>query len=355
MSSYRRPYSKLGFILLGLLVALSGLYFSSSKEKTFVENSGSSKQTIVDNGSPSAPASAPPTVTEEAPEEKPQLIFNVKKLFPLKNPKRHVASTPESSLSPTPQEPTVIAMPIEVLKKPYITKRYDFWMGAGFNYLKYGQSGTGSINSTSYETYGPTGMVGGSYTLSSRLSLLGEYHYIPGDVGTKSTTVVSKNNYTWTTALAEMDYRFSEDISPYNLFLTTGLQYHQFPFMYQTNDAVIMLIDNHSLNAAVGLKVEIPRNEKWLYEANLRYQYPFSSSTSSGSISMSPQMSFDGLLGVSFKMDFGKKIGLYWFGQQHQFKYQHSAADAAADSSGSQTMFNSNIQLRFGWEDIGAF
>lgn len=280
---------------------------------------------------------------------------DLKKLFVVKPVSRQPSAVPENSEETIPQNATTNVTRAEELERPSIVKKRDFWIGGGFNYLKYSQSGTGSINSTSYETYGPTGMVGGSYALNSQLSLLGEHHYIPSDVGTNDTTVVSKNNYTWTTTLAEMHYRFSEDISPYNLFFITGFQSHQFPFMYQTNDSVIMLIDNHSLNAAVGLKLEIPRNNKWLYEANLRYQYPFSSSTSSGSIYISPQMSFDGLLGVSFKMDYGKKLGLYWFGQQHQFKYQHSAADAAADSSGSQTMFNSNIQLRFGWENIGEF
>lgn len=62
-------------------------------------------------------------------------------------------------------------------------------------------------------------------------------------------------------------------------------------------------------------------------------------------------MMFDGSLGVSRKFTERLRAGLYWFGQYQDYQYEFTRDGNFVQ--GDQTLLNSNIQIRLGWEFFG--
>jgi len=80
----------------------------------------------------------------------------------------------------------------------------------------------------------------------------------------------------------------------------------------------------------------------------MRYQYPISSGTNSNdSFTVSPIFAFDGSLGTVYSFGENFRLGLFWYGQYHYYKFSYSGSTSF---SGEQTLLYSNAELRLGFE-----
>jgi hypothetical protein len=99
-------------------------------------------------------------------------------------------------------------------------------------------------------------------------------------------------------------------------------------------------------DASAGLLLEWSRR-RWTYYWLMRYQYPLTSKADGASQwSMQPVFAFDGSIGASYNITRQLKLGLFWYGQWHQFNYTYS--DGTVVDSGFQSLFYSNVDVRLG-------
>jgi hypothetical protein len=84
-----------------------------------------------------------------------------------------------------------------------------------------------------------------------------------------------------------------------------------------------------------------------LFEGFIRYQRILST----GQLyTISSQMAFDDSVGINYTQLLNWRVGLYWYGQLHVYGYESYDPSVSEFVTGEQTLFFSNIELRFAYE-----
>lgn len=258
------------------------------------------------------------------------------------------------SLQITPEKVTLQTAKGQELKaSPFTEKPYLVWFGLGFNYLKYAQD-TDVPSDLSYETFkGPSFFLNGRFRLNPNWYLSTEYKLSPGEVTETENSSGTGNltdgaNYSWVSYGLEALYRpqhhqfgwFKQD---WDLRWRFGLQHHIMPFLVPSQNTPVDLDENDLTMLTVGFHFDVNKKKKFSYEFFMRYQYPLMS----GSLfDVKPQFAFDGSMGVSYKMNAHWWLGVFWYGQWHEYDFDYSSS--GFKSTGHQSMIYSNIDLRAG-------
>lgn len=249
---------------------------------------------------------------------------------------------PGSSLSASAED-------LKILRKEYRVPSVSAWGGFGSNYLRFQQEGSSDLNSGTFGAIAmPAYMVGANMRITDLLHLQFDYHSWPGKVRTTANTRIDRTDYNWTSTGLEAQYRFLEKRRLYYTLLT-GVQSHRVPILFVNNDGTSGLAENQLQNLSVGAKANYIASSNYEYEFFMRYQTLLSSnSLGSADFRATPSLLFDGSLGIAKRLEGGLRWGLYWFGQYQDFKYELSRSGTV--TNGSQNLFNSNIQLRMGYD-----
>lgn len=127
-----------------------------------------------------------------------------------------------------------------------------------------------------------------------------------------------------------------------------GFEIHQLPFLNITQDGNVNLLENQLKNILVGVKYNKFLSPSFESEIFLRYQHLIHSSSTEGFVfKANPQFMFDGSIGITKHFTSGYRWGLFWFGQSQDFDYEFIRRNDK--TSGRQSVLNSNIQIRFGY------
>lgn len=262
-------------------------------------------------------------------------------------------SEPPKADEPTKSSLTAEAEEEDPKEKYLLNSKGSVYLGSGLDYLLFDQSGTGGSESGHFGKVAlPTQLLGAQLQVGKKSRLVFEYHFWPSEIESGETAKLNDNKYNWTSMLAEYQYRFHQtNYSAYSLLV--GIQQHQIPYLSVNALDKIDILTNQLLNASLGVQAKfLTESRKYEYEVFMRYQHLLNSSSLNGhTFTATPVLMFDGSIGVSRYFDNGFKAGLYWFGQQQYFNYEFTRE--GVESSGSQNLFNSNIQFRIGWEFFG--
>ena len=234
--------------------------------------------------------------------------------------------------------------------KYLLNSKGSLYLGTGLDYLSFQQAGaTGNDSGSFAKPVMPTFLLGLQYQLAENSRVLFEYQSWSGDLDASDVGPINGTRYSWTSLFAEYQQRvYQTPHSAYSLLL--GVQQHEIPFLSGNALSQIDILHNKLLTGSLGVQGKfLSESRKYETELEFRYQPLLSSESLDGYQfkASSPSM-FEGSIGISRYFDKGFKAGVYWLGQQQNFSYEFSRD--GVDSAGKQTLFNSNIQIRFGWE-----
>ncbi|MCB9025557.1 MAG: hypothetical protein H6625_04500 [Bdellovibrionaceae bacterium] len=237
---------------------------------------------------------------------------------------------------------------IELKNQPkiYTECRYCIWLGAGFAYLAYQQDPPQDIKNVEYGAFGFPAL-----SLRVRVKLLKDwnlrfaYHRLTGPELSSGDVTITDKSISWQHMGLEVDYRA---ISSFRLLgikfdpaLLVGVQNQDLPFLIQTSTNVFT-IDSFKFNtASLGGMFFLNSHKIWYYEIFMRLQMAMSSS---GDIKLSSGFAFDGSLGAIYRLGENIRLGMFWGGQYHTYKYEINAAP------GAYSLLNSKIDLSLGYE-----
>lgn len=234
------------------------------------------------------------------------------------------------------------------------------WAGVGMNFTDYRQSlpnGDAGATLTTHNTKGPSQYLETGYTGASGWGGVFTYKRTPGTIVFNDTTRVDNPDYNWTTVSLEGIMRRMGNfkiLGRQALFgFRAGIQQHHIPFLVIssdpiTGDGVASQKGNNMTTASLGVLAELNR-KRWMYYWLMRYQFPLSTSADGASqFTIKPTFAFDGSLGMSYNFTDQWKLGVFWYGQWHQFNFTY--ADGVNNNSGFQSLFYSNVDARLGFE-----
>lgn len=235
--------------------------------------------------------------------------------------------------------------------EPWVHNGWWAWLGTGVNYVDYRQSVQDRGTVTSHSPKASSQYLETGYNSSTGWGGVVSYKATPGKI-TVENAVVDKSNFTWSTLGVEGLKRNLAHIPwtnvPVIYGLRVGMQQHKTPFLFLDADTNLQLKQNKMDTASFGILAEVQRR-KWTFYWLSRYQYPFSSNAEgSNQFEVKPTFAFDGSLGTSYNVTERLKLGLFWYGQWHQYNFVYG--DGNVTNSGFQSLFYSNIDLRLGFE-----
>jgi hypothetical protein len=244
---------------------------------------------------------------------------------------------------------------------PYTRRLWGLWAGLGYNYLEYSQS-TNIPSNLRFQSFdAPSIFFKFWRAFGPEYSLQATFNRAPGLTSSSGAVVVQQGSYAWTYFAADLSYLRSNWKFRYKKYFTEmgilgGLQYHEVPFLARSSttdpNAESVNIDNLVM-VALGGEWLIHYDRYWLLETSLRYQYPVYSSPQ---FDIEPNVAFDGSVGLIYKYRPDFRFGVFWYGQYQDYNFKnHRDVYLAAQGqpsmvSGSQYLFFTNIELRFGWE-----
>ena len=219
------------------------------------------------------------------------------------------------------------------------------WAGVGENFQYYEQSVPSLSGSAKFQNIqGPTLYLSVG-TQGKNFGAEFVHKETPGEMQAPAGSTVRDGKFIWKTLSSEVLYKVDES----NWRLRLGLQYHMMPFMvYEASSATLNVKSNSLALATIGFDRIISISKKLRGEWQLRYQHPVMTGTnSSDSFSVTPIFAFDGSIGTVYSLKNDFRIGLFWYGQYHHYKFDYSGA---ATFSGEQSLFYSNAEVRLGLE-----
>src|SRR5690606_38473669 len=120
--------------------------------------------------------------------------------------------------------------------------------------------------------------------------------------------------------------------SPAYYGVRVGVQQHKTPFLFLDADTNLQLKENVMRTASLGVLAEIVQR-RWTHYWLMRYQFPFSSQAEgSNQFEIKPTFAFDGSIGTSYNLTPQLKMGLFWYGQWHQYNFIYG--DSEVTNSG---------------------
>lgn len=237
-------------------------------------------------------------------------------------------------------------------RSPYLSRPYKIWFGPGYTYLRYKQTIQvlqGGASDPSFESLrGPSLFFRGTARVHKRWSVGAEYKSSPGLVRDGAGISISGGAYNWTTLAAEgyyhSDLKFNAASYPVETGLRAGLQHHTVPFLSsQASSPIVELKYNTVTMATFGFDLSIASRNRIYYEIYMRYQLPL---TTGPLFDLSTKFAFDGSLGAMYRLTSNWLLGLFWYGQWHEYNFTRSADK----KTGSQSLFYSNLDLRVGYQ-----
>ncbi len=288
------------------------------------------------------PAEPPPVIFEEKQNSKANQI----EIFPavLAKPIKEfdIPKAPLPSNTTPELAPALLPRPT-IIKKTFI--EFWLWLGSGMNFQYYKQS-IPNINgeATFQNIQGPTLLIhGGAQGKTFGMDL--SYKETPGKMASSSSITVTNGKYNWRTLSTEGLYRFDE-----NWNFRLGFQNHLMPFMVLDATSAILDVKTNTLTMLTfGFDRRLQVTSKLRAEWQMRYQQPLlSGSTDGTAFNVKPKFAFDGSVGSVYSLSDTTRLGIYWYGQWHQYSFIYGRG--VNEFSGSQTLFYSNIEIRLGLE-----
>jgi len=225
------------------------------------------------------------------------------------------------------------------------------WLGSGMNYVDYRQSvqDRGTVNS--HAPKGPSQYFEAGYTGVTGWGGVVSYKATPGEI-TIANATIDETEYTWSTASLEAIMRRKSSLpllnAPVMYGLRAGVQQHKTPFLFLDADTNLQLKQNVMNTVSLGVLAEVERR-RWSYYWLMRYQFPFSSKAEgSNKFEITPTFAFDGSVGTSYNLTQQLKLGMFWYGQWHQYNFVYDGPDVV--NRGFQSLFYSNIDVRLGFD-----
>lgn len=225
------------------------------------------------------------------------------------------------------------------------------WGGTGYAAMDVRQSVPGRGTLTSFGSYMGGKYFEGGYNNSQGWGGVVSYKSTPGKIETTNATV-DTTAFTWSTVGVE-GYKRQLMYVPWTSIPMVfgarfGIQQHKTPFVFLDADTNLRLKENRMDTASFGLMAEYQRRNWTLYWMS-RYQYPFQNTAEgSNQFTVKPIFAFDGSVGASYNLTRQLKLGLFWYGQWHQYNFVYGDADVT--NVGFQSLFYSNFDLRLGFE-----
>lgn len=251
-----------------------------------------------------------------------------------------------------------------VSKSPAYTKRYGLWFGSGYNYLGYQQESPSINSNVEFQSLKLPSAFGKAWMwLSETWDISATAKMSPGNTSSSESIQVREGSYQWWIYATEATY-YPESLR-FNVFTNYkaqlawrfGLQHHKIPFVSRTSDFDVSreatVLINDITMATAGFKFLIREHSRFTYELFMRYQYPI---LAGSTFDISPTISFDGSLGAIYEYSKNWRVGLFFYGQFHQYDFSQTDPFRAInnpDSStitGSTRILFSNIELRAGFE-----
>ncbi len=233
------------------------------------------------------------------------------------------------------------------------------WAGVGMNFTDYRQSipnGDEGASLSTANVAGPSAYMETGYTGGHGWGGVFTYKRTPGEILFTDGTRVDNPQYTWTTVSMEGILRRMSNIKllnrPMLLGFRAGIQQHKIPFIVPGVDADLNPLasqkNNNITTASLGLLAEMNR-KRWMYYWLMRYQFPLSTSADGANqFEITPTFAFDGSVGMSYNFTDQWKVGVFWYGQWHQFNFKYN--DGTNNLSGFQSLFYSSADARIGFD-----
>ncbi|MCB0408182.1 MAG: hypothetical protein KDD34_08265 [Bdellovibrionales bacterium] len=252
-----------------------------------------------------------------------------------------------------------------VSKSPAYTKRYGLWFGAGGNYLYFQQSSPTINQNINFKTLKlPSAFAKAWMWLNETWDISATAKMSPGNTSSSQDIQVQQGSYQWWIFATEATY-YPESMR-YDIFTNYkaqlawrfGLQHHIVPFVARTENFDVnnttTVLTNDITMATAGFKFLIREHSRFTYEVFLRYQYPL---MSGDTFEIQPKFAFDGSLGAIYEYTKNWRVGLFWYGQWHEYQFTHEDTyrknkfpSLDPNITGDTRLFFSNIELRAGFE-----
>ena len=228
---------------------------------------------------------------------------------------------------------------------------YSFWVGAGYNLIDYKQTVENKSDFNYSDARGPSQFLEFSYLGRSGFGGALNYKVTPGKVKIENRSI-DRSDSNWRIISAEGKFKkdsgWTTPMGDFIYGVRAGVQHHSVPFVHLDQNSELILKDNTMVTASLGTELEFWRRS-WRYSMLMRYQMPLSASGDGGNdFTITPKLAFDGSLGVSYLLGPKMKLGLFWYGQMHQYDFVFS--DGSVENTGDQSLFFSNIDFRFGFD-----
>lgn len=231
-------------------------------------------------------------------------------------------------------------------------REFQLWVGLGSNFLRFEQSDRSSSEGGEFAAVtSPTAMIEAILRWNRDWEFRGNFHQMPGKIRTAASQTIDRDSFNWSYLGLEAERTLSENFYGLRTSLMGGLQRHQTLFLISGAAFDVNLVDTNLNFGTLGLRAKWAPSSNWTLEASMRYNQPLSSeSADGGSFTIGSSSSFDGLLGMSRRFSDQWRIGMYWFGQSLDMKYNYTSSDGSQVREGDQRYFNSNLQLRLGYD-----
>ncbi len=223
------------------------------------------------------------------------------------------------------------------------------WGGSGYNYVNVRQTIANTADVEYKNTKGPSAYLEAGWLGTAKFGGVVSYKRTPGDVRVDNYPI-NKRSFVWTTTSAEGLW-----LTPWHMKLwrmpvvwtvRAGVQNHYFPFLYVESGNQLVQATNNILSGSIGFIAETIKS-KIRYYWSMRYQQPIQSSSEGGNtFTLTPILAFDGSVGASYNFTERWKLGAFWYGQLHSYKFNYSSA--LQSNAGVQNLFYSNMELRVG-------
>ena len=263
--------------------------------------------------------------------------------------------SPEPEATPIAVSEPVIAAAVEA-ERPQVESKGHLLLtgGIGFGYVDFSQSGSGSLDSASFgSTATPVidGRIDAEFSKKWGFGL--EYSDLASSPQASAGLPISSASFHWKTLSAEGSYTLAENESS-KFSLLFGIQKESIPFFSVDSHGNGSVGTNELDNLSLGVGYVRHGSGDFDYTATLRLEIPVvSSAIDSDSYQASAMPMMDGQIGVTKRFGKHVRLGLIWFGQYIHSTYTSSQQGNA--SNGTQTLMNSNFQLRFGYDFLGIF
>ncbi|RYZ83391.1 MAG: hypothetical protein EOP04_20050 [Proteobacteria bacterium] len=221
----------------------------------------------------------------------------------------------------------------------------QLYAAAGINYVLYEEK-LADVTSRHRDLRGPSTNLGIAMEINETHSLEADLKTIPMQFDNSSAGLGNLNG-NWQVLGIHGRYKPSAS----GLSWVYGAQVHKMPLaLFQTVGNVPTLRNIQLLNFSLGARYDHLLNPFTRTQILLHGQYPASAQTSSDGarLGVSPVFAFDGSVGLEKRVFTESWVGLFWYGQFQQIKFDYF--DPQVSATGAHTVFFSNIEARWTYE-----